>query len=110
MEQISYEDFLKVEIIVGTIKEVFPNKKAKKNAYWLTIDFGNKGIKKSSAQITQIYTPEDLIEKQICAVLNFPAKQITDGMSECLVLGIVESEGVKLLVPDGKVKNGSRIL
>ena len=95
---------------VGTIMEVadFPN--AKKTAYQLTIDFGTEiGIKKSSAQITKRYTKEDLIGKQIIAVVNFPKKQIANFMSECLVLGSVNNDKIILLTTDYKVENGLRL-
>ncbi|WP_026839432.1 tRNA-binding protein [Gillisia sp. JM1] len=109
--EISWADFEKVEIRVGTILSVQDFPKANRPAYILEIDFGNElGIKKSSAQITNRYTKEDLLEKQIVAVVNFPKKQIANLMSECLVLGAV---GVKndivLLNPDFQVENGLRI-
>lgn len=108
---LTWEEFEKTEMRVGTIIEVqdFPN--ARKPAYQLTIDFGAKtGIRKSSAQITQRYTKEDLTGRQIVAVVNFPKKQIANFMSECLVLGAVGNSGdVVLLSPDFKVENGLRI-
>jgi tRNA-binding protein len=107
---LTWADFEKVEIMAGTIikAEEFP--KAKNPAYKLTIDFGPSGIKRSSAQITSLYTPDVLIGKQIVAVVNFPPKQIADFMSECLVLGVVgENKEVTLLVPDFKVENGLKI-
>jgi tRNA-binding protein len=103
---ITFEDFTKVDLRIGTIIEVkdFPN--ALKPAYQLTIDFGDLGFKKSSAQITTQYTKEDLINRQIIAVVNFPKKQIADFMSECLVMGAVKENDVFLLHPETKVKNG----
>ena len=108
---ITWNDFEKVEMWVGTIIEVNDFPKAKKPAYQLTIDFGIElGIKKSSAQITKRYTKEDLIGKQIVAVVNFPKKQIADFMSECLVLGSVgEQNDIVLLTSDIPVENGLRI-
>ncbi len=104
---ISYEDFDKVEIRVGTITEALDFPKAKKPAYRLTIDFGELGVKKSSAQITRLYERESLVGKQIVAVVNFPTKQIAGFMSECLVLGVLSSDGeVVLLQPERKVENG----
>ncbi|WP_339756447.1 tRNA-binding protein [uncultured Winogradskyella sp.] len=103
---ITFEDFTKVDLRIGTILKVndFPN--ARKPAYQLTIDFGDLGIKKSSAQITSQYKKEDLVNRQIVAVVNFPKKQIADFMSECLVIGAVKENDVFLLHPETKVKNG----
>ena len=108
---ITWNDFEKVEMRVGTIIEVNDFSKANKPAYQLTIDFGVElGIKKSSAQITKRYTKEDLLGKQIIAVVNFPKKQIADFMSECLVLGSVgEQNDIVLLTSDIRVENGLRI-
>jgi tRNA-binding protein len=107
---ISWQDFEKVDLRVGTIIEVNDFPKARKAAYKLRIDFGELGIKQSSAQITELYAKEDLIGRQIIAVVNFPKKQIADYMSECLVTGVVDgNEPVVLLCPDRKVKNGMRI-
>ena len=107
---ISWTDFEKVEMQVGTIIEVNDFPKARKPAYKLTIDFGKSGIKQSSAQITELYSKEDLLNKQIIAVTNFPPKQIADFKSECLVLGVVDgSNPVVLLQPESKVENGLRI-
>ncbi|MGB9748990.1 MAG: tRNA-binding protein [Candidatus Woesearchaeota archaeon] len=108
---ISYEDFEKIDLRVGTIlrAEEFP--KARNPSYKLEIDFGSLGIKKSSAQITKLYSKEELIGKQVVAVVNFPEKQIADFKSECLVLGVVlENKEVVLLQPERKVLNGSKIL
>ena len=110
MDVISWSDFEKVEMRVGTIVEVHDFPKAKKPAYQLTIDFGNEGIKKSSAQITKFYKKEDLLGIQVVAVINFPKKQIANFMSECLVLGAVdEGGGVTLISPNLKATNGLRI-
>ncbi|MEK6847378.1 MAG: tRNA-binding protein [Nanoarchaeota archaeon] len=107
---ISFEDFKKVEMSVGTVIEAKKFPEAKKPAYQLTIDFGEKGIKNSSAQITKLYKIEQLIGKQIIAVTNFPSKQIANFKSECLVLGIVGKDNeVVLLQPERKVSNGDAI-
>jgi tRNA-binding protein len=107
---ISWSDFEKIEIRIGTIIDVKDFPEAKKPAYQLTIDFGKEiGIKKSSAQITKRYSKNDLIEKQIVAVVNFPKKQIGTFMSECLVLGSFNNDEVVLLTSDFKVENGLRI-
>ncbi|WP_257868641.1 tRNA-binding protein [Flavobacterium sp. J372] len=110
-QELSWEDFEKVEMRVGTIIEVNDFPEARKAAYQLTIDFGDAiGIRKSSAQITKRYTKDDLKHRQIVAVVNFQKKQIGKFMSECLVLGAVGEEGdVVLLSPDFKVENGLRI-
>ncbi len=107
---ITYSDFEKVEIRAGTIVSAELFSRARKPAIKMEIDFGDLGIKKSSAQITKMYTPEDLPGRQVLAVTNFPPKQIADMMSECLVLGIVEGDKVTLIRPDGEVANGSRLL
>ena len=108
---ISFDDFMQVEMHVGTIiaAEDFP--KARKPAYQLTIDFGERlGIKRSSAQITVLYNKEDLIGRQIVAVTNFPPRLIATFFSEVLVLGSVDTEGVvSLLAPTGKVEIGLRV-
>ena len=107
---ITWDDFEKVELRVGTIIEVDQFPKARKPAYKLKIDFGDFGIRQSSAQITELYKPEDLLNKQIIAVTNFPPKQIADFISGCLVTGVVDGgEPVILLHPERKVKNGLRI-
>lgn len=109
--EITWNDFDKVEMRVGTILEVEDFPEARTPAYQMKIDFGNNiGIRKTSAQITKRYKKEDLRGKQIVAVVNFPKKQIATFMSECLVLGAVGGEGdVVLLHPGLKVENGSRI-
>jgi len=104
---ITFEDFTKVDLRIGTITEVSDFPEARNPAYQLTIDFGDLGVKKSSAQITTLYTKEDLLNKQIVAVVNFPKKQIAKFMSECLVMGAVKENDVYLLHPETKVKNGS---
>ena len=108
---IDFEEFMKVEMHVGTITAAVDFPKARKPAYQLTIDFGEKiGIKRSSAQITVLYTKEALIDRQIIAVTNFPPRQIATFFSEVLVLGSVDTEGVvTLLVPERGVENGLRI-
>lgn len=106
---INFEDFAKVDLRVGTIIEVADFPEARQPAYQLIIDFGDLGIKKSSAQITTLYKKEDLIKRQIVAVINFPKKQIGKFMSECLVLGAVNEADVVLLNPENHVKNGSVI-
>ena len=108
---LTWEEFEKTEMRVGTITEANDFPEARKPAYQLTIDFGAEiGIRKSSAQITKRYAKEELIGRQIIAVVNFPKKQIGKFMSECLVLGVVGQEGdVVLLAPDFKVENGLRI-
>ena len=107
INEINFEDFTKVDLRVGTIIEVNDFPEARHPAYKLTIDFGVLGIKKSSAQITTLYTKDDLLEKQIVAVVNFPKKQIGRFMSDCLVLGAVNGKDVILLHPENSVKNGS---
>ncbi len=107
---LSWVDFEKVEMRVGTIMEVEDFPEARNPSYKLKIDFGKEiGFKKSSAQITTLYTKEDLLGKQIVAVINFPKKQIGPFMSECLVLGAVNGKDVTLLNPSQKVANGLRI-
>jgi len=108
---LSWKDFEKVEMRIGTIVDVNDFPEAEKPAFQLIIDFGNEiGMKKSSAQITKRYTKEDLIGKQIIAVINFPKKQIGNFVSECLVLGSVgDDNDILLLTSDYKVENGLRI-
>ena len=106
---ITFEDFTKVDLRVGTIIEVNDFPEARQPAYQLTIDFGELGIKKSSAQITTLYTKEDLLNRQIVAIVNFPKKQIANFMSECLVMGAVNGKDVILLKPEEKVKNGTTV-
>lgn len=108
---LTFEEFEKTEMRAGTIIEANDFPEARKPAYQLTIDFGAEiGIRKSSAQITKRYAKEDLIGRQIVAVVNFPKKQIGKFVSECLVLGAVGQEGdVILMAPDFKIENGLRI-
>lgn len=107
---ITWDDFEKLDIRVGTILEAKPFEKARKPAYQLIIDFGELGRKQSSAQITQRYQCEELIGKQIIAVVNFPPKQIANFISECLVLGVVGDKGdVVLLQPTHQITNGLKI-
>lgn len=109
-EKLTWDDFMKVEMRVGTIISAEEFKEARNPAYKMIIDFGEFGNKKTSAQIMELYRPEDLIGRQVVAVINFPPKQIANFMSECLVLGgIGESKEVTLLFPERKVKNGTRI-
>jgi len=107
---ITWDDFEKVEMRAGTIIEANDFPGAKKPAYQLTIDFGEYGIKRSSAQITSLYKREELPGKQVIAVVNFPVKQIANFFSECLVLGVYnEKNEVVLLQPSLPVQNGGRI-
>ncbi len=109
-QQIQYSDFLKLDIRVGTIVSVEDYPEARKPAYKLEIDFGDFGKKRSSAQITRHYRKEDLLGKQVIAVVNFPPKQIGKFMSEVLTLGLPDEEGqVVLLEPTAKVPNGGRL-
>ena len=110
MDTISWNDFEKIDIRVGTVIKTHEFPKAKKPAYQMTIDFGSLGIRKSSAQITKFYAPADLNGKQVIAVVNFPPKSIAGFISECLVLGIYdENKDVVLLAPEHAVSNGSKI-
>lgn len=108
---LSWDDFDKVDMRTGTIINVSDFPKARKPAYRLTIDFGPEiGLKKSSAQITAHYRKEDLLQRQVIAVVNFPPKQIADFISECLVLGVYdENKDVILLKPDKPAGNGFKI-
>ena len=109
--EISFEDLTKVDIRVGTIIDVNDFTKARKPAYQLKIDFGKLGIKKSSAQITDLYKKEDLLDKQIIAIVNFQSKQIANFLSECLILGIENSDNhIVLLQPSiSNIKKGEII-
>ncbi len=111
MSEISWDDFQKVEIRVGTIVEVNDFPQARKPAYLLRVDFGSEiGIKKSSAQITDLYDKASLLGKKVIAVTNFPPKQIGPMRSECLVTGFHDADGrVVLAVPDADVENGTRL-
>ena len=107
---ITWDDFSKIDIRAGTITEVTDFPKAKKPSYQLKIDFGELGIKQSSAQITSFYNKDELLGKQVIAVVNFPIKQIANFFSECLVLGVYTDENnVVLLQPGRKVVNGRKI-
>lgn len=107
---ISWNDFEKIDIRSGTILEATDFPGARKPAYQLRIDFGELGIKRSSAQITSLYKKEELVGRQVIAVMNFPVKQIANFFSECLVLGVYnENNDVVLLQPSVPVKNGSKI-
>jgi len=108
---ITWSDFEKIDIRVGTIVSAEVFAEARNPAYKLQIDFGEElGIKRSSAQITQLYQPQDLIGKQVAAVINFPVKQIARFFSECLVLGVLgANKEVTLLVPDKPVREGQKI-
>ena len=115
--EINFEDFSKIDIRIGTIIEVKDFPKARKPAYQLTIDFGVLGIKKSSAQITDLYTKKELLNKQILAIVNFKKKQIANFLSECLVLGIANNnnnnnnnnEIVLLQTSKPNLKNGEQV-
>jgi tRNA-binding protein len=110
MPTIQWQDFEKIDIRAGTILEVNDFPEAKKAAYKLTIDFGDLGIRKSSAQITDFYEKQELIGKQVIAIVNFPPKQIANFFSECLVLGVyTDKKEVVLLTPDRKIDNGWKI-
>ncbi|MBM3445088.1 MAG: tRNA-binding protein [Bacteroidota bacterium] len=107
---ITWDDFTKIDIRAGTIINAQPFEKAKKPAFQLEIDFGPLGIKKSSAQITFHYSADELIGRQIIAVINFPPKQIANFFSECLVLGVYDNQDqVVLLHPSHSIENGSKV-
>ena len=109
-EEITFEDFTKVDIRIGTIIEVNDFPKARKPAYQLTVEFGDLGTKKSSAQITDLYTKEDLLNRQVTAIVNFKPRQIANFMSECLVLGIYNNDKkVVLLQASKSIKNGEQV-
>jgi tRNA-binding protein len=110
MEEINWNDFEKVELRAGTVMEVYDFPEARKPAYKLKVDFGEFGIKMSSAQITVHYTKEDLLGQQIVGVINFPRKQIGKFMSEFLVTGFADAQGnIILTMLKGKVPNGSKM-
>ena len=111
MTEISWDDFQKVELRIGTILEVEEFPEARKPAWKLTVDFGDEiGQRRASAQITDLYTCEELVGKQVVGVVNFPPKQIGPFMSECLVSGFVQADGsVVLAVPDKPATNGLRL-
>lgn len=106
---ITFEEYTKVDLRIGTIIQVHDFPEARNPAYQLVIDFGALGIKKSSAQITTVYSKRDLLGRQVVAVINFPKKQIAKFMSECLVVGAVKVNDVFLLRPEDPVINGSPV-
>ncbi|MGB2273185.1 MAG: tRNA-binding protein [Flavicella sp.] len=108
--KITWDEFAAIDMRVGTVINAEIFQEAKNPAYKMTVDFGELGTRKTSAQITKNYKPEELIGTQVVAVVNFPPKQIANTMSECLVLGAVGNEkNVILLQPEKKVKNGQKI-
>lgn len=109
-ENLTWSDFMKVEMVVGTILSAETFEEVRNPAYKMLVDFGPLGQRKTSAQITKLYQPEELVGKQVVAVVNFPPKQIANMMSECLVLGGVSDNGeVTLIQPERRVENGTRI-
>lgn len=107
---IEFSDFQKVDMRVGTVEDVYVNKKAHQPAYVMKINFGAIGVKTTSAQITENYRPEDLRGRQVVAVVNFPPKQIADVLSEVLVLGAMSAQkDVVLMNPDQRVENGTQV-
>ncbi len=107
---LTWADFERVEMRIGTILSAEIFEEVKKPAYKIIVDFGSLGTRKTSAQLTALYKPEELIGKQIVAVVNFPPKQIANMMSECLILGgLGEDRDVTLIQPGKKVANGTRI-
>lgn len=109
MQEITWNDFEKIELRAGTIIKAEIFAQAKKPAYKLEIDLGDFGIKKSSAQITTLYTCEELIGKQVICVINFPKKQIGPFISEVLTTGFIDGADVTLAIPDKKIKNGTKL-
>lgn len=106
----TFDDFMKLDIRVGTITEAKVFEKARKPAYQLMVDLGGEiGLKRSSAQITEHYKPEELVGKQVLAVVNFPPRQIANFFSQVLVLGTYSQGGVVLITPDKPVENGDRL-
>lgn len=106
---LEWEEFERVDMRIATILEAVPNPKASNPSYVLTLDLGEEGKKTSSAQITEVYSPEDLIGKQVVVVVNFPPKRIAGVKSECLVLGAYSERGVVLLSPTHPIQNGDVI-
>ena len=109
-DTINFEDFTKVDLRIGTIIDVDDFPKAQNSSFKLTIDFGDLGIKKSSAQITSLYAKESLLNKKVLAVVNFETKQIANFSSECLVLGLQNGKDVVLLHTSTDVTNGTQVL
>lgn len=110
MNEITWQQFTAVDLRVGTIIDATPFPEAHKPAYKLCVDFGGEvGIKRSSAQITNFYSPDILVGKQVIEVINFPPKQIGPYISECLITGFITPDGVVLAVPDKDVPNGSKL-
>lgn len=109
-KEITWQDFAKIDMRVGTIIEVNDFPEARKPAYQLRIDFGKEiGTRKTSAQITKRYTKEDLLGKQTIAVVNFPKKQIANFMSECLLMGAVDGDEVTIIQPEASIENGLKV-
>lgn len=109
-DTINWQDFAKIDMRVGTVIKVDDFPEARNPAYQLHIDFGEEiGVKKTSAQVTTLYTKEQLLDTQVVAVVNFPKKQIANFMSECLILGAVNGKDVELLQPRAMVANGLKI-
>ncbi|WP_378185349.1 tRNA-binding protein [Aquimarina sp. W85] len=109
-EPLTWKEFMRLDMRVGTVLTAEVFKEARNPSYKLTVDFGELGVKKSSAQITKRYTLQELVGKQVIAVVNFPPKQIATMMSECLILGAIGNQNVVTLVTaDKKVANGQRI-
>lgn len=111
-DQISFDDFLKIDIRIGTVKEVEEYPEARKPSFKLKIDFGEGvGVRKSIAQLTDLYRPEDLVGRQVAAVVNFPPRQIGKSMSEALVLGFPDDQGrIVLFAPDSDVPDGAKLV
>lgn len=109
-DTIQWSDFSKIEMRIGTVISCEVFEKARNPAYKMIIDFGEFGIRKTSAQVTELYLPENIIGKQVVAVMNFPPKQIANIMSECLILGGVgDGNEVTLIQPERETKNGTKI-
>ncbi len=109
LPQVTFADFARIDVRAGRVLRAEPNAAARKPAYKLWIDFGPLGVKTSSAQITELYRPEDLVGRAVVAVVNFPPKRVAGFVSEVLVLGVYTERGVVLLQPDGPVQPGQRV-